>query len=53
MEPSLLDTDTLSEVMKGRDSHVQQKARQYLATHGRFRVSILTRYEIFRLWGSW
>jgi hypothetical protein len=27
--------------MKGRDSHVQQKARQYLAAHGRLRYSIL------------
>ncbi len=46
--PVLLDTDTLSEVMKGRDLHVQQKALQYLATHGCFRFSILTRYEILR-----
>lgn len=48
MPLALLDTDTLSEIMKGRDPHVQQKARQYLATHGPFRFSILTRYEILR-----
>ena len=48
MGPALLDTDTLSEVMKGRDSHVREKARQYLATYGRFTFSIITRYEILR-----
>jgi hypothetical protein len=30
MEPSLLDTDTLSEVMKGVNQGVQSNARQYL-----------------------
>ena len=48
ISPALLDTDTLSEVMKGRDSHIQQKAQQYLAVHGRFQFSLLTRYEILR-----
>ncbi|MGH7961309.1 MAG: type II toxin-antitoxin system VapC family toxin [Candidatus Binatia bacterium] len=43
-----LDTDTLSEVIKGRDSHAEQKAQHYLATHGRFQFSLLTRYEILR-----
>jgi len=45
---ALLDTDTLSEVMKGRDPHVREKARQYLAMYGRFTFSIITRYEILR-----
>lgn len=48
MGPALLDTDTLSEVMKGRDAHVRERARQYLATYGRFSFSIITRYEILR-----
>lgn len=48
MAPVLLDTDTLSEVMKGRDAHIREKARQYLATCGRFTFSIITRYEILR-----
>jgi hypothetical protein len=30
MEPALLDTDTLSEIMKRRDPHVQANARRYL-----------------------
>src|SRR5712692_2506139 len=46
--PALLDTDTLSEVIKGRDSSVQQRASQYLAVNGPFRLSVLTRYEILR-----
>lgn len=48
MEPALLDTDTLSEIMKGRDASVRDNARQYLATFGRFTFSIVTRYEILR-----
>jgi tRNA(fMet)-specific endonuclease VapC len=44
----LLDTDTLSEIMRGRSSNIVQKAREYLKTHGQFRISIITRYEILR-----
>jgi tRNA(fMet)-specific endonuclease VapC len=47
-ELALLDTDTLSEVMKGRDANVRENARQYLATFGAFTFSIITRYEILR-----
>ena len=43
----LLDTDILSAIM--RQNHlVTPKARAYLAEHGRFTFSILTRYEILR-----
>ena len=48
MPPALLDTDTLSEVMRGRDPRVRQWAAEYLAAHGRFTFSIVTRYEILR-----
>jgi tRNA(fMet)-specific endonuclease VapC len=34
--------------MRGRDSNIVQKAREYLRTHGQFRISIITRYEILR-----
>jgi len=44
----LIDTDTLSEIMKGRDSNIMQKAKEYLKTRGQFRISIITRYEILR-----
>jgi len=46
--PALLDTDTLSEIMKGRDAHVRAHARRYVATFGHFTFSIITRYEILR-----
>jgi tRNA(fMet)-specific endonuclease VapC len=45
---ALLDTDVLSEVIKGRDSLVAQRAQKYLQTHKRFTFSIITRYEILR-----
>jgi tRNA(fMet)-specific endonuclease VapC len=45
---ALLDTDTLSEVIKGRDPLVAQRAQKYLQTHKRFIFSIITRYEILR-----
>jgi tRNA(fMet)-specific endonuclease VapC len=44
----LLDTDTLSEVIKDRDLRVRQAARQYLEAHGSFTFSIITRYEVLR-----
>ncbi len=44
----LLDTSTLSEVMKKRDPHVEEMARRYLKVHHRFTFSLLTRFEILR-----
>jgi tRNA(fMet)-specific endonuclease VapC len=48
MNPALLDTDTLSEVLKRRDQIVLANARAYLAQHGQFTFSAVTRYEIRR-----
>ena len=48
MEPALLDTDTLSEIMKGVDPQVQANARRYLIVFRYFTFSIMTRYEILR-----
>jgi tRNA(fMet)-specific endonuclease VapC len=48
MEPVLLDTDTLSEVIKGRNAQIRQRARQYIAVFGYFTFSVITRYEILR-----
>ena len=48
MAQALLDTDALSEVIKGRDGLVAQRAQKYLRTHKRFTFSIITRYEILR-----
>lgn len=44
----LLDTDTLSEIMKGKHPALTQQSRQYLEAHGHFTFSIMTRYEILR-----
>lgn len=44
----LLDTDILSEVMKGKNFAIEQHAREFLRTNGRFRFSVITRYEILR-----
>ena len=47
MAPSLLDTDTLSDIMK-KDPVVREKAIQYLSEEGQFTFSLITRYEILR-----
>jgi tRNA(fMet)-specific endonuclease VapC len=44
----LLDSDTLSEVIKGRDPRVLRHAVDYLQEHHVFRFSIVTRFEILR-----
>ena len=48
MRRSLLDTDTLSEIMKSRDAAVSRKACEYLIQFGAFTFSLITRYEILR-----
>lgn len=45
---ALLDSDTLSEIMKGRDQRVLRNASAYLRQHHSFRFSIITRYEVLR-----
>lgn len=44
----LLDTDTLSEVLKQRDPNVVARAIDYLAAYGSFTFSAVTRFEICR-----
>src|SRR3954454_9624092 len=48
MDSALLDTDTLSEVIKLRDPLVHQKALAYTQAHGQIAFSAMTRYEILR-----
>src|ERR1700754_4589540 len=48
MEDVILDTDILSEVLKGQHQHVLATARQYLSVHQRFSFSEITVYEIVR-----
>jgi len=44
---ALMDTDTLSAIMRGNSS-ATERARSYLKAHRQFTFSILTRYEILR-----
>src|SRR2546423_1071819 len=48
MDASLLDTDTLSEVLKRKDPRVLANARAYLSQHSRLAFSAITAYEIIR-----
>lgn len=47
MLPTLIDTDTLSAVMKQRPSALTN-AHAYLAVHNHLTLSVITRYEILR-----
>ncbi len=46
MQRSLLDTDILSENLKGFDQSVVRKAKEYAETHIRFTFTTVTTYEI-------
>lgn len=48
MPQCLLDTDTLSHVMRDITPSVRSHAVQYLSKHGHFRLSSITRFEILR-----
>lgn len=48
MTLALLDTDTLSEILKQRNPQVIAKATEYLRLHGPFAFSAFTRFEIAR-----
>jgi hypothetical protein len=46
MSLCLLDTDTLSEVLKQRHPTVVQRASAYLQQYQQFAFSSITRYEV-------
>jgi len=48
MESALLDTDTLSELLKQRSSSVRRHALEYLRDCGPIAFSAVTRFEILR-----
>lgn len=48
MQPTLLDTDTLSELIKLRNAVVQQRALDYTQQVGPIAFSAITRYEVLR-----
>jgi predicted nucleic acid-binding protein len=52
MDSALLDTDTISEIVRRRSPNVAKNATQYLTHHSEFAFSAITNYEIVRglLW---
>ena len=48
MDASLLDTDTLNEVLKQKNANVVRHAAEYLSQHGQFALSSISRYEALR-----
>ena len=48
MNPSLIDTDVLSEILKQKDAVIVERASEYLKEHQRFAISSITRYEVLR-----
>ena len=48
MDPALLDTDMLNEVLKQKNPHVIRHASRYIAEHGQFVLSSISRYEVLR-----
>ncbi len=48
MTIALLDTDTLSELLKQRNLQVNSRAAEYLRRHRQFTFSVFTRFEIAR-----
>ena|SRR5687768_14903333 len=48
MPEVLLDTDMLSEVLKGVDAVVAAHARLYLRMQPRFRFSLVTKFQVLR-----
>lgn len=44
----LLDTDILSEILKGKNAAVMKRAAEYLAAEGRYTTSVLSVMEVVR-----
>jgi tRNA(fMet)-specific endonuclease VapC len=45
MDKCIVDTDILWEYLRGRNAEVRDRAREYLAEHGRFTISVVTVFE--------
>jgi tRNA(fMet)-specific endonuclease VapC len=48
MDRALLDTDILSEILKGIDPHVVAKATAYRALFGHYTISVVTVMEVVK-----
>ncbi|MBN1612329.1 MAG: hypothetical protein JW940_37205 [Polyangiaceae bacterium] len=48
MQKAIVDTDILSEYLRGKNATVTQRAEAYLRKHGRLSMSMLTVFAIVR-----
>jgi tRNA(fMet)-specific endonuclease VapC len=48
MNRTLLDTDILSDVLRGQNGNVLRQAEAYISEHGRLTVSAVTVFEVVR-----
>jgi tRNA(fMet)-specific endonuclease VapC len=48
MSKVLLDTDILSEILKGKNAIVMKRAAEYLAVEGRYTTTVLSVMEVVR-----
>lgn len=48
MDKVLVDTDILSDFLRGKNAAVQERARAYLVARGRLTLSVVTVFEIVR-----
>jgi tRNA(fMet)-specific endonuclease VapC len=48
MSKVLLDTDILSEILKGKNAIVMRRAAEYLAVEGRYTTTVLSVMEVVR-----
>jgi tRNA(fMet)-specific endonuclease VapC len=48
MDRALVDTDILSEFLRGKNAEVRRRASEYLRQHGRLTLSVITIFEVVR-----
>lgn len=48
MDKAILDTDVMSEILKGRNAPIQRASQRNLAEHGRYTISTITVMEVVR-----
>ncbi len=48
MDKALIDTDILSEILKGKNAHVAARANEYTRTVGALSVSVVTMMEVVK-----
>ena len=48
MGPALLDTDVVSEILRGKNTDVAKHAAEYRREHGRYTLSVVTVVEVIQ-----